>query len=77
MKFSALLMSVFAAVSFAAVSPTTVAGYLDQIGAAYEEDEGVFWLLAEDSLSGESFPVFYIELNAPMEACFMAGPTRE
>ena len=68
-------MGVFAAVSFAAVSPTTVAGYLDQMGAAYEEEEGVFWLLAEDSLSGESFPVFYIELNAPMEACFMAGPT--
>ena len=68
-------MSIFAAASFAAVSSTAIAEYLDQLGALYEEEEGVFWLLAEDSLSGESFPIFYIEVNAPMEACFMAGPT--
>ncbi len=75
MKFTVLFLSVFAAASFAAVSSTTIAGYLDEMGAIYEEEEGVFWLLAEDSLSGETFPIFYIEVNAPMEACFMAGPT--
>lgn len=75
MKFSALFLGLFAVASFAAVSSTTIAGYLDEMGALYEEEEGVFWLLAEDSLSGESFPIFYIEVNAPMEACFMAGPT--
>lgn len=75
MKFSAILMGLVAATSIAAVSSTTIAGYLDQMGAVYEEEEGVFWLLAQDSLSGESFPIFYIEVNAPMEACFMAGPT--
>ncbi len=75
MKFTVLFLSVFAVASFAAVSSTTIAGYLDQMGASYEEEDGVFWLLAEDSLSGETFPIFYIEVNAAMEACFMAGPT--
>jgi len=75
MKFTVVFLSVFAAASFAAVSSTTIAGYLDQMGAVYEQEDGVFWLLAEDSLSGETFPIFYIEVNAPMEACFMAGPT--
>jgi len=75
MKFTAFFACLIASVSFAALSPSTVAGYLDQLGASYEQEEGVFWLLAEDSLSGESFPIFYIEINTPMEACFMAGPT--
>ncbi|MCD4706438.1 MAG: YbjN domain-containing protein [Candidatus Sabulitectum sp.] len=75
MRFTVFLILTIAAVSFAALSTTTVAGYLDQLGAAYEEEEGAFWLLAEDSLSGEAFPIFYIEVNTPMEACFMAGPT--
>lgn len=75
MKTSILLILAMAAISFAALSTTTVASYLDQLGAAYEEEEGAFWLLAQDSLSGEAFPIFYIEVNAPMEACFMAGPT--
>lgn len=75
MKLSIILMGLVTAVSLAALSPSTVADYLDQIGASYEEEEGVFWLLATDSLSGDVFPIFYIEVNAPMEACFMAGPT--
>ena len=75
MKFSIILMGLVTALSLAALSPSTVAGYLDQIGASYEEEEGVFWLLATDSLSGDAFPIFYIEVNSPMEACFMAGPT--
>ncbi len=75
MKLTAIMVCLIAAVSFAALTPATVADYLDQLGAMYEEEEGVFWLLAEDTLSGESFPIFYIEVNAPMEACFMAGPT--
>lgn len=75
MKFTAIILGVLAAASLAAVSSTTVAEYLDQMGAAYEEEEGSFWLLAEDTVSGESFPIFYIEVNAPMEACFLAGPT--
>ena len=75
MRSAVIILGIFAAASLAAVSSSTIAGYLDQMGAVYEEEEGVFWLLAEDSLSGESFPIFYIEVNAPMEACFMAGPT--
>ncbi|PIE52845.1 hypothetical protein CSA37_04170 [Candidatus Fermentibacteria bacterium] len=68
-------MCTAAVASYAALAPSTVADYLDQMGAVYEEEEGVFWLLAEDSLSGEAFPIFYIEVNSPMEACFLAGPT--
>jgi len=75
MRYSFLLIIAVVSVSFAALSTTTVAGYLDQLGAAYEEEEGAFWLLAQDSLSGEDFPIFYIEVNTAMEACFMAGPT--
>jgi hypothetical protein len=75
MKFAALFACVIASVSFAVLPAATVAGYLDQMGAIYEQEEGVFWLLAEDSLSGDSFPIFYIEVNASMEACFLAGPT--
>ena len=75
MKITILSVLVLATVSFAALSTATVAGYLDQLGAAYEEEEGVFWLLAEDSSTGEAFPIFDIEGNASMEACFMAGPT--
>jgi hypothetical protein len=75
MRYSFLLILAAASVSFAALSTSTVAGYLDQLGAQYEEEDGAFWLLAQDSLSEESFPIFYIEVNASMEACFMAGPT--
>lgn len=75
MKLAILFICITATVSMAALAPSTVAGYLDQLGALYEEEDGVFWLLAEDSLSGDSFPIFYIEVNAPMEALFMAGPT--
>ena len=75
MRATILLLCAIATASFAALTPSTVADYLDQLGAVYEQEEGVFWLLAEDSLSGEEFPIFYIEVNAPMEACFMAGPT--
>ncbi|MCK5131768.1 MAG: YbjN domain-containing protein [Candidatus Sabulitectum sp.] len=75
MRATVLFALTLVTISFAALSSTTVAGYLDQLGAAYEEEEGTFWLLAEDSLSGEAFPIFYIEVNAPMEACFLAGPT--
>ncbi len=75
MRSTILLVLTVAAVSFAALSTTTVAGYLDELGVAYEEEEGSFWILAQDSLSGEAFPIFYIEVNTPMEACFMAGPT--
>ncbi len=75
MKLTVFLAMLMVTISFAALSTTTVASYLDQLGAAYEEEEGTFWLLALDSLSGEAFPIFYIEVNTPMEACFMAGPT--
>jgi len=75
MRITFLLVMAIATASFAALSTTTVSGYLDQLGAAYQEEDGAFWLLAEDSLSGEAFPIFYIEVNASLEACFMAGPT--
>ncbi|MCP4648130.1 MAG: hypothetical protein GY852_10440, partial [bacterium] len=75
MRSTILFALVITTVSFAALSTTTIAEYLDQLGAVYEEEEGVFWLLAEDSTSGEAFPIFYIEVNTPMEACFLAGPT--
>ena len=75
MRTAVLFALTLVTISFAALSTTTVAGYLDELGAAYEEEEGTFWLLAEDSLSGETFPIFYIEVNTPMEACFLAGPT--
>lgn len=75
MKLTALFVLTIASISFAAISTTTIAGYLDELGAVYQEEDGVFWLLAQDSLSGESFPIFYIEVNPPMEACFLAGPT--
>lgn len=75
MRTVILLVLAIVTASFAALSTTTVASYLDQLGAAYEEEDGAFWLLAEDSLSGEAFPIFYIEVNASLEACFMAGPT--
>ena len=75
MRTTILLVLAIATASFAALSTTTVASYLDQLGAAYQEEDGAFWLLAEDSLSGEAFPIFYIEVNASLEACFMAGPT--
>jgi hypothetical protein len=75
MRYTLTLALFAATAALAALTPATVAGYLDQIGAVYEQEEGVFWLLAEDTESGEIFPIFYIEVNTPMEACFMAGPT--
>ncbi|MEA3265476.1 MAG: YbjN domain-containing protein [Candidatus Fermentibacteria bacterium] len=75
MKTTIILVLAIATASFAALSTTTVAGYLDQLGANYQEEDGAFWLLAEDSLSGEVFPMFYIEVNASLEACFLAAPT--
>ncbi len=75
MKLAAVLPFLAAPLAFAVVTPQTIAGYLDQINATYENEGDVFFITQEDEASGERFAIFYIEVNAEMDACFMAGPT--
>lgn len=61
--------------AFAVVTPATIAGYLDQINATYQQDGDVFFIVQTDEETGDAYAIFYIEVNAEMDACFMAGPT--
>lgn len=75
MKFAVVLAFLASSLAFAVVTPETIAGYLDQINASYEQEEDVFFIVQTDEVSGEAYAIFYIEVNATMDACFMAGPT--
>jgi hypothetical protein len=71
-----LVLSVFAAVSFAEVSGDIVAGYLDQLGeeVVYERAENEFMLLAETE-DGSQIPYLYILVDPEMEGCLLVALT--
>ncbi len=75
MKYAAMLAVFASSMAFAVVAPESVAGYLDQINATYEQEGDVFFITQTDETTGDAYAIFYIEVNAEMEACFMAGPT--
>lgn len=75
MKLAATLSLLVSAMAFAVVSPATIAGYLDDINATYQQDEDVFFIVQTDEETGDAYAIFYIEINEVMDACFMAGPT--
>jgi hypothetical protein len=75
MKFSLILTVASSALVLASVTPQTIAGYLDEINATYQQEGDVFFIIQTDETTGEAFAIFYIEVNDVMDACFMAGPT--
>jgi len=75
MKLAAVLVVLAAPLAFAVVTPQVIAGYLDRINATYENEGDIFFLIQEDETTGERYAIFYIAVDAEVEACFMAGPT--
>lgn len=75
MKY-AVLVFVFASLSFAEISGETVAGYLDQIGEdlVYERSGDEFVLLADGS-DGSQIPYMYILVDSEMEGCLLVALT--
>lgn len=75
MKYAMMIAAAAVSLASAAVSPRTIAGYLDDINAVYQQEGDVFFIIQSDEETGDVYAIFYIEVNEMMEACFMAGPT--